>query len=898
MKKQIVWFWCLCLTLNVSAQVSRSIHLPVDGTLGKYLADEAATIEKLTVSGNINVLDIKFIRDEMPVLTELDMGEANIVNYYDDGKHYVENSMPYRAFYNNKNIQIVELPSTLTDVNEDAFRGCSNLSTILFPQTLISIGKYAFSNCDNLSTILLPQNLLTIESYAFQNCSNLSTIIFPPTLTYIGNYAFFSCSNLSTILFPQNLLIIGNYAFSNCSNLSTILLPQNLLIIENYAFSNCSKLTTIVNLNPDPIPISANVFNIVNKNACTLTVPTSSLEAYQNASIWREFFNIQEGGYVVNAQVNNPLRGKTEGLKNNFYTAGSTVSLTAVANDGFDFVAWTMPNGEIVSTDVVYSFTINQNMDFVAVFNKELNLHLTQAGTLQNQEYAANATKLTITGYIDARDVKFMRDQMPYLEELDLSNAVIVEYTGTEGTADTLSITYPANEMPQNSFSINIENYTYCYGKASLMSVIFPTGLTSIGNMAFGYCNALTTITLPAGIKSIGYGAFVSCYNLKEVINLNPTPIFIERLVFANYPYNFPFGCSLKVSSSSLDLYRNADVWKEFFVTSGYVVDIALKDGVFATVSGGGIYDPYTSVTVTANSNADYTFTGWTSGVDNTVVSTGNFFDFTLMQDTVLTANFVGTRAELKTLTVSRGLLTPAFSPDETNYSIIVGNEINNLTLNASASQKNATIKGTGTIALEHGENQLDIEVISEDEMTVNTYSILVKRTSSDARLESLTVSQGVLTPEFGTETTNYSVDLDNNIGNITVEALALHANATLQGCGLKLIPVGSTVFDIMVTAEDETTKKTYTIEVSRAEGLTTAVIEPITSEVGAYPNPTQGMVYITQRNGEIPFVNVYDNTGKLLLETRGLQVDLSAFAQGIYLLQVNNEKIIKITKQ
>jgi hypothetical protein len=46
-----------------------------------------------------------------------------------------------------------------------------------------------------------------------------------------------------------------------------------------------------------------------------------------------------------------------------------------------------------------------------------------------------------------------MRDELQNLTVIDLSQAVINPYSGVGGTADpTVSVSYPANEMPQYSF--------------------------------------------------------------------------------------------------------------------------------------------------------------------------------------------------------------------------------------------------------------------------------------------------------------------------------------------------------------------------------------------------------------------------------------------------------------
>ena len=68
-------------------------------------------------------------------------------------------------------------------------------------------------------------------------------------------------------------------------------------------------------------------------------------------------------------------------------------------------------------------------------------------------------------------------------------------------------------------------------------------------------------------------------------------------------------------------------------------------------------------------------------------------------------------------------------------------------------------------------------------------------------------------------------------------------------------------------------------------------------SEPVAYPNPTTGKVYIRSDANQAPEIIVSDLVGERLLHTRGNSVDLSKYANGIYLLQVNG-KVVKITKK
>jgi hypothetical protein len=141
---------------------------------------------------------------------------------------------------------------------------------------------------------------------------------------------------------------------------------------------------------------------------------------------------------------------------------------------------------------------------------------LSIAGTLKDYNFSNSVitiTDLTVTGSIDARDVQFMRDSMTVLADLNLSDVDIIEYTGLEGTTYGKDTIYPAHEMPMHSFF-----YREQQDKTSLLSIVLPLSLTSIGYATFANCNKLVSVTLPSQLTSIGNSAFASCSKLSSII--------------------------------------------------------------------------------------------------------------------------------------------------------------------------------------------------------------------------------------------------------------------------------------------------------------------------------------------------------------------------------------------
>jgi hypothetical protein len=142
-------------------------------------------------------------------------------------------------------------------------------------------------------------------------------------------------------------------------------------------------------------------------------------------------------------------------------------------------------------------------------------INVPTAGTLNTLIASGDITSitnLTLTGTIDARDVKYLRDQLVNLEALDISTVNINSYSGIDGTITT-NTNYPANEMPTSSFS-------FMYGKTNnvLKSITLPNSITSIGSSAFGNCIGLTNIIIPNSVVSIGVASFYGCNSVNNLM--------------------------------------------------------------------------------------------------------------------------------------------------------------------------------------------------------------------------------------------------------------------------------------------------------------------------------------------------------------------------------------------
>ncbi|MBI1194477.1 MAG: hypothetical protein GC138_01340 [Gammaproteobacteria bacterium] len=194
------------------------------------------------------------------------------------------------------------------------------------------------------------------------------------------------------------------------------------------------------------------------------------------------------------------------------------------------------------------------------------------------------------------------------------------------------------------------------------------------------------------------------------------------------------------------------------------------------------------------------------------------------------------TDATLSALALSSGTLSPAFSPGQTAYSVAVPSGTSSIQVTATTTSNAATMTVNGVptlsgsasaaIPLTLGANNVDVVVTAQDGVTTKTYTITAIRGSIDATLSALSLSSGSLSPAFASAQTGYSASVASGIASIQVTATTSSGAATMtvngapatSGAASSAIPLslGTNNISIVVTAEDGTTTKTYSVTVTR----------------------------------------------------------------------------------
>jgi len=75
----------------------------------------------------------------------------------------------------------VNIPSSVTLLDECAFAACSGLTTVTIPENVYLIGETAFSGCTGLTSIDIPVSLISVHTFAFANCDNLTDVYYAGT---------------------------------------------------------------------------------------------------------------------------------------------------------------------------------------------------------------------------------------------------------------------------------------------------------------------------------------------------------------------------------------------------------------------------------------------------------------------------------------------------------------------------------------------------------------------------------------------------------------------------------------------------------------------------------------------------------------------------------------------
>lgn len=447
---------------------------------------------------------------------------------YPAGKTATSYDMPYGvvsvsedAFYKNNSLTTINLSETLNMENPYLFlRDIDNLTTItvdggsthyqaengvLFnygktkllyfpdgkdgnytiPASASTIGAWSFYNCKNLNSVTINSTVSDIEANAFWGCKGLTAVIIPGNITTVKENTF-NNSGLKSVTFLGNVTAIENDAFAGTA-LTSVTLPASVTNIGT-AFAGCESLGEIT-CKATTVPTTAlgAFWNV--PTDIPVYVPAASVSAYQNATGWSQFTNIQA--------ITDPNQYITYTYDDNNYTA--IVTGLSQQYSG----ALVIP-GTVTHNDATYTVTaIADN-----AFKDNTGLTLVDiAHTVETIGASAFSGCTGMTELTIGRNVKTI-GKYAFSSCTSLTN-IVYYAVGCENVATPI---WSATTAPNKTLTIknsvrSIPDFAFS-DLGNLASVTIPDNTESIGTYAFSNCHELTTVTFGYKLKTIGPGAF------------------------------------------------------------------------------------------------------------------------------------------------------------------------------------------------------------------------------------------------------------------------------------------------------------------------------------------------------------------------------------------------------
>lgn len=208
--------------------------------------------------------------------------------------------------------QEYQIPNSVTNIEESAFRDCANLTSVTLGNSVTSIGRNAFNSCKSLTLITLGNSVTSIGYFAFLSCPKLTSIdvdinndiyssingvLFNNERTAIMKYPEGRAEQEYQI--PNSVTSIERQAFHKCNNLTSIIIPKLVTGIGEQAFAYCSKLKFLKCKATTPPKIIRDAYSSdfsTHGYRGKLITPKGCKEAYQQAEGWKECNPIVEEG--------------------------------------------------------------------------------------------------------------------------------------------------------------------------------------------------------------------------------------------------------------------------------------------------------------------------------------------------------------------------------------------------------------------------------------------------------------------------------------------------------------------------------------------------------------------------------------------------------------------------
>ena len=452
---------------------------------------------------NVDVVSAPEIVNETPLYYSREGSNAIFINYYNTdygygtGEHLVEGC------------KATVIPDGTRVIGQGAFSGCTELKDIHLPNSVRSIASYAFQNCSNLTNINFPEGLQIIDNYAFYECTGLTEIIIPSKEVTLRDNAFARCDGLvsATINGGQ----IGKKSFESCTSLSTLNIGSDISAISGESFLRCTALKNIT--------VDAQNATYDSRNACNAIIETASnklVVASNNALVPSEVTKIGANSFTTCPDLDVTVPTVVTEIETDAFKGVGRLLFegevpASITGNVFGWGAIYVPSAsyETYCNAPVWS-DYKDRIVTPELANRDIEVYSTEgmSGILDalGLNDADRTVKLKVTGEINSYDIIMIRDKMPLLNELDLSEAKVI----------------PSSKPFYQDYCTgknSLAGYAF-YDLDKLLTVKLPKDLTILGDYAFAGCDKLLSVDASkTGELNIGNYALNKCVKLHEFVS-------------------------------------------------------------------------------------------------------------------------------------------------------------------------------------------------------------------------------------------------------------------------------------------------------------------------------------------------------------------------------------------
>ena len=489
--------------------------------------------------------------------------------------------------FENSFVKSVQIPASVTYINNAAFRNCKYLVYLTIPNNVTCIGER------------ICENTLTYRSSAYGNPyyaeTDLGKVYIGHGVTNVEYYSFpvaIDNSTLTSVYFGANVKSIGHSSFTRCVGIKKV---YSMSVIPPYNSGN----------------------TLLSENNAVLYVPFGTKDAYHASSFWTTFSNIVETDcFVVDgitykitsdvaATCEVTFAGSSYAEFTNEYIGDIKIPKSVMHLDKMYYVTG-IGNSAFSGCNGLLNIEMPNTIDYIgdSAFNgctglKKLNL-------------PSSIKNIGVDAFLGVTNVNEVNALMPIPAEISLSSF-------DNGIYNTASLTVPFGTMsaykenvgwnkfinikeldcfevsgmffkvmsvenstcelvePLGEYSGDIEipasvvysGITYTVkgvgngafnAAGSVTSIKIPSSVTYIGSKAFAGCLGIKTLTIPENVVSVGDLAFYGCMGVDSIVSKALIAPRISELTFAGLPGNVKLNCPYEADYSS---------WYPYFTVQG-----------------------------------------------------------------------------------------------------------------------------------------------------------------------------------------------------------------------------------------------------------------------------------------------------------------------------------------